>query len=70
MAYLVGASRKRVTKNTLGGTLAAHALAQLGGATILRVHDVPETCDCVEFLESCGNCLTISPEEGKIDGAN
>jgi len=40
MAYLVGASRKRVTGGTLEGTLAANALALQGGANILRVHDV------------------------------
>lgn len=42
MAYLVGASRKRVTGKTPEGTIAAHALALRGGATILRVHDVKE----------------------------
>ena len=43
MAYLVGASRKRVTGGTLAGALAANALALRGGADILRVHDVKET---------------------------
>ena len=47
VAYLVGASRKRVTAmagegDRLSGTIAAHTAAQLGGATILRAHDVKE----------------------------
>lgn len=53
---LVGASRKRVIAafggdappdKRLGGTLAAHTLAQLGGADVLRVHDVLETVQAV-----------------------
>jgi len=43
MAYLVGASRKRVAGKTLAGTMAAHEMALHGGAVILRVHDVRET---------------------------
>ncbi len=48
-AYLVGASRKRVIgaagketdpKARMPGTVAAHTAVQLGGADILRVHDV------------------------------
>ncbi len=49
VTVLVGASRKRVTAafseqappaaERLAGTLAAHTIAQLGGAHILRVHD-------------------------------
>ncbi len=48
-AVLVGASRKRVVafasqneppENRLFGTIALHTAAQLGGAHILRVHDV------------------------------
>ncbi len=48
-AYLVGASRKRVIgracgdpppKERMPGTIAAHTVVQMGGADILRVHDV------------------------------
>ena len=47
VAYLVGASRKRVISYAGGdgspsGTIAAHTIAQLGGADILRTHDVKE----------------------------
>lgn len=49
IAYLVGASRKRITapagvpfSDRLAGTLAIHTAAQLYGADILRVHDVAE----------------------------
>lgn len=48
-AVMVGASRKRVTdtgnigvEQRLPATLALHTAAQLGGATVLRVHDVKE----------------------------
>lgn len=50
-AILVGASRKRViayaagdcdVADRLSGTIALHTVAQLGGATVLRVHDVKE----------------------------
>ena len=42
VAYLVGASRKRVIEYAGGSTIAAHVIAQLGGADILRAHDVKE----------------------------
>jgi dihydropteroate synthase len=51
VACLVGASRKRVISHAAGGeagddrlagTIAAHTVAQLGGADILRAHDVKE----------------------------
>ena len=50
-AFLMAASRKRVIGAPCGdppfeqrmpGTIAAHTIAQCGGADILRVHDVPE----------------------------
>lgn len=48
-ALLVGASRKRVVRHAAGeaadltaGTIAAHTIAQWGGADILRVHDVKQ----------------------------
>lgn len=51
-AYLMAASRKRVTgfacgdppfEERLPATLAAHTAAVLGGADFLRVHDVPQS---------------------------
>jgi len=51
VAVMCGASRKRLiafaagdcpADKRLGGTLALHTAAQLGGATVLRVHDVKE----------------------------
>ena len=50
-AYLMAASRKRVIgqpcgnppfSERLSGTIAAHTIAAVGGANILRVHDVPQ----------------------------
>lgn len=58
IALLVGASRKRVTgedfppNERLAGTIAAHTVAQLGGADILRVHDVPQAQQAADFTES------------------
>lgn len=59
---LIGASRKRVVavftgvdrppSERLAGTLALHTLAQVGGAHLLRVHDVPEACDAVRLTEA------------------
>lgn len=51
LPILVGASRKRFINtvsssepiNRLGGSLAAHVVAILNGATIIRTHDVAET---------------------------
>ncbi len=50
LPFLVGASRKRVTdpagrlppQDRLAATIALHTVAQLGGAHILRVHDVAQ----------------------------
>lgn len=55
---LIGASRKTVigaltgqsTENRLTGTVTAHLLAVLHGASILRVHDVRETVDMLKVL--------------------
>ncbi len=55
---LVGASRKRFIDRVspappdqrLGGSIAAHALAVLGGATIIRAHDVAETVQALRVL--------------------
>ena len=51
LPLLVGASRKRFIDKVspappdqrLGGSIAAHVLAILGGAAIIRTHDVAET---------------------------
>ncbi len=59
-AYLVGASRKRVTVDAcpappdqrVGGTVAAHTLAQLAGADILRVHDVFEAAQAARLTDA------------------
>ncbi|MCL2445678.1 MAG: dihydropteroate synthase [Oscillospiraceae bacterium] len=56
VAMLVGASRKRVAgehlppSERLPGTIAAHTIAQLGGADILRVHDVKETIQAAQLV--------------------
>jgi len=58
IAYLVGASRKRVTgedsppPERLAGTIAAHTIAQLDGADILRVHDVKQASQAAKMTES------------------
>jgi len=57
---LVGASRKstiglitgKPASNRLSGSLAAAGMAMLGGAHILRVHDVDETLAFVKVVES------------------
>ena len=57
IALLVGASRKRATGEAvppgerLGGTIAAHTIAQLGGADILRVHDIPQARQAADLTE-------------------
>jgi dihydropteroate synthase len=51
LPLLVGASRKRFIDRILpappdrrlGGSIAAHLLAVMGGAAIIRAHDVAET---------------------------
>lgn len=60
VAVLCGASRKRViahaagaceTDDRLGGTIALHTAAQLGGATLLRVHDVKEAVQAAKVTD-------------------
>ena len=60
-AVLVGASRKRVVgaccgnppfEERLAGTLALHTAAQLGGARILRVHDVKEAVQAARVTDA------------------
>jgi dihydropteroate synthase len=58
---LVGISRKRVigeitgkpVQDRLAGSLGAACAAWAGGATILRVHDVPQTVDALACFVSC-----------------
>ena len=57
---LAGISRKSLIHKTLGiipeealnGTTALHMLALMGGARILRVHDVKEAVECVRLWEA------------------
>jgi dihydropteroate synthase len=58
---LVGWSRKSMIGETLGkvnpqerlyGSIAAAALAAMQGASIIRVHDVPETMDAVKVFRA------------------
>ena len=60
VAVLCGASRKRLiahaagdcpTHERLGGTVALHTLAQQGGATVLRVHDVKEAVQAAKITD-------------------
>lgn len=47
---LIGLSRKAFLKNSLISTLAANTYALLQGADIVRVHDVKETRELIDFL--------------------
>ena len=58
---LVGASRKRVIGSSCGnppfedrlpGTIAAHTIALIGGANILRVHDVKEAVQAAQVADA------------------
>ncbi|MDR3314343.1 MAG: dihydropteroate synthase [Oscillospiraceae bacterium] len=86
VALLVGASRKRVIDfaagggtapgERLGGSVAAHTLAALGGADILRVHDVRETVQAARLAARARTCqqndgvkeLTSAGGACKIEG--
>jgi len=63
VAYLVGVSRKRVIEYAGGGcrtasaTVAAHVIAQLDGANILRAHDVKEA---VAAMRVCQSIITAA----------
>jgi len=56
---LIGASRKRLIgeqytpEERLAGTIAAHVIAQLGGANMIRVHDVKEAVQAARFVKEC-----------------
>ena len=60
-AYLMAASRKRVTgepcgnppfEERLAATIAAHTAAALGGADLLRVHDVREAVQAARMTDA------------------
>ena len=59
LPLLVGVSRKSMVYRLLGcepaqalnGTTALHAVALMKGASILRVHDVPQAVECVKTIE-------------------
>ena len=61
---LVGLSRKSMLYNLLGidvtealnATTAANMLALIGGASILRVHDVKEAKQAISIFEKFRNC--------------
>lgn len=60
LPILVGISRKSMINKVIGtkaaealnGTTAAHMLALLGGAQILRVHDVREALECIQIFKA------------------
>ncbi len=57
---LVGVSRKSMVhktldispKDALNGTTALHSIALFKGASILRVHDVKETVECINLIQN------------------
>ena len=63
LPLLVGASRKRFINKVspaapderLGGSIAAHLLAVLGGAAIIRTHDVRETVQALRVAAAIWN---------------
>ena len=64
-AYLMAASRKRVTgapcgnppfEERLPATLAAHTAAILGGADFVRVHDVRESVQAARMADALKSC--------------
>ena len=65
---LVGVSRKSFVgaitgrarpEDRLAGSLAATAAAVLGGAAVIRTHDVPETRDAVLVAERCRAAASV-----------
>ncbi len=75
---LVGASRKRFIGGVLSidepgdrlaGSLACAAMAVMGGASILRVHDVKETAEVTRMCEAVLGTRTNvgSPEETEVN---
>jgi dihydropteroate synthase len=65
LPLLVGASRKRFIDKVspappdqrLGGSIAAHLLAVMGGAAIIRTHDVPETVQALRVAAAIRSAL-------------
>ena len=63
LPILIGVSRKSMIykkldvnpENALNGTTVLNTLALMGGAGILRVHDVREAKECVELVQNCKN---------------
>ena len=66
LPILVGASRKSMiyklletdAQNALNGTTVVNTLALLGGANILRVHDVKEAVECVKIVAKVNDRCT------------
>jgi len=65
LPILVGLSNKSMiyqlletdVRNARNGTTAANTLALMGGADILRVHQVREAVECIKIVQMCGmNC--------------
>jgi dihydropteroate synthase len=63
LPLLVGVSRKSMIYKTLegapegslNGTSILNTMALMGGAHILRVHDVKEAVECVKLVQTCKN---------------
>ncbi len=63
LPLLVGASRKRFIASVspsepqqrLGGSIAAHLIAAIGGARIIRTHDVAETVQALKVAAAIGD---------------
>ena len=61
LPVLVGVSRKSMiyklletdAQHALNGTTVVNTLALLGGADILRVHDVKEAVECINIVQQC-----------------
>jgi len=61
LPLLVGVSRKSMIYKTLettpeeslNGTIILNTMALMGGANILRVHDVKEAVECVKLVQTC-----------------
>ena len=65
LPLLVGASRKRFIHsvspseptNRIGGSIAAHVVAYMNGASIIRTHDVAETIQALRVAAALRNSL-------------
>jgi len=56
----IGAVTGRGAEERLAGTIAANAAAIMGGAAIIRVHDVKEHADLVKMLSAINNGAAIA----------